>query len=594
MATTAEYLISIASSKEAIRQAIEAKRQTCGTDVPFDQYAGKILDITTGDKDFYQCVYVGSDGTWKGYKAVLENGKYHFQSFVTDGLRYTSVTPEVGKIYTGDALAIISYLYDITGSAGQCPNLAACVSVTCPDCNEKYCKTHDTHTCESGGVTGGGDKECPDLESCKVATCPDCKEEYCKTHEEHTCDGSGEGGDDSGDGGGGDNPNVDPNCPFGENCNLISCKECGTSYCSTHETHENCTGKPENPDNPDNPVCPDTPECSKLTCAFCGTEYCSTHTSHDNCTGQPPEGCPDLPECSSGNCTNCGTSYCLAHEHRICSSCNKELCTSCVKIKDGEHVCETCANSGGGCYLCGGSGAGNCEKCGKIYCVDHQSPTGEYICTKCANSSSSEKCSCCDGDIEIVPITCDLCGKGHCTDCISEVTDSDYLVCNKCKEGMTECGMCGENTIAKCALCDNTVCLRHNQSGMSKCEDCDNLVCGSCLQQCNSCKSYFCANCIKTAVDGFKYCEDCCEERYPTCNAVVSGCSDQEANGTYTLTDEAYCGRQIWRKGGYQITYHSGNYWYISTPNYQMAASGGSSYNPFQCEWAEGVTVTKG
>lgn len=51
--------------------------------------------------------------TWSGYKAVFDStaGTWSFESDVTEGLTYTSVTPVVGNIYSADALVIVSLLY---------------------------------------------------------------------------------------------------------------------------------------------------------------------------------------------------------------------------------------------------------------------------------------------------------------------------------------------------------------------------------------------------------------------------------------------------------------------------------------------------
>lgn len=51
--------------------------------------------------------------TWSGYKAVFDSaaGTWSFESDVTEGLTYTSVTPIVGGIYSPDALVIVSLLY---------------------------------------------------------------------------------------------------------------------------------------------------------------------------------------------------------------------------------------------------------------------------------------------------------------------------------------------------------------------------------------------------------------------------------------------------------------------------------------------------
>lgn len=63
--------------------------------------------------------------TWSGYKAVFDStaGTWSFESDVTAGLTYTSVTPVVGRIYSADALVIVSLLYTgtptLTSPAGM-------------------------------------------------------------------------------------------------------------------------------------------------------------------------------------------------------------------------------------------------------------------------------------------------------------------------------------------------------------------------------------------------------------------------------------------------------------------------------------------
>lgn len=51
--------------------------------------------------------------TWSGYKAVFDStaGTWSFESDVTAGLAYTSVTPVVGVIYTIDALVTVASVY---------------------------------------------------------------------------------------------------------------------------------------------------------------------------------------------------------------------------------------------------------------------------------------------------------------------------------------------------------------------------------------------------------------------------------------------------------------------------------------------------
>ena len=66
-----------------------------------------------GATEFYKCASVDTvNQTWTGYKAVLSNGVYSFESTVTSGLTYGSgFTPEVGKIYDDGALVKVDKLY---------------------------------------------------------------------------------------------------------------------------------------------------------------------------------------------------------------------------------------------------------------------------------------------------------------------------------------------------------------------------------------------------------------------------------------------------------------------------------------------------
>lgn len=64
-----------------------------------------------GSLDFYRCSYVNSN-SWGGYKAVLNQGVYTFESDSTSGLEYTQVMPTVGQIYSEDALIKVCYMYN--------------------------------------------------------------------------------------------------------------------------------------------------------------------------------------------------------------------------------------------------------------------------------------------------------------------------------------------------------------------------------------------------------------------------------------------------------------------------------------------------
>ena len=64
--------------------------------------------------EYYKCASVDTSAkTWSGYKAVFDStaGTWSFESDVTEGLTYTSVTPIVGSIYSADALVKVEYLY---------------------------------------------------------------------------------------------------------------------------------------------------------------------------------------------------------------------------------------------------------------------------------------------------------------------------------------------------------------------------------------------------------------------------------------------------------------------------------------------------
>ena len=46
----------------------------------------------------------GISGWWTGYKAILSNGVYSFEAEKTYGMTFSTVTPEIGKVYTDGAL----------------------------------------------------------------------------------------------------------------------------------------------------------------------------------------------------------------------------------------------------------------------------------------------------------------------------------------------------------------------------------------------------------------------------------------------------------------------------------------------------------
>ena len=72
-----------------------------------------------GSAEYYRCASVDTSAkTWTGYRAVLNDGVYTFEDTVTSGLSYTSVTPQVGKIYSADALVYGANLYQTIPTRG--------------------------------------------------------------------------------------------------------------------------------------------------------------------------------------------------------------------------------------------------------------------------------------------------------------------------------------------------------------------------------------------------------------------------------------------------------------------------------------------
>ena len=77
-----------------------------------NKYFLPLVEGSGGSPEYYRCASVDtSEKTWTGYKAVLNDGIYTFEDTVTTGLAYTSFTPVVGNIYSADALAKVSSLY---------------------------------------------------------------------------------------------------------------------------------------------------------------------------------------------------------------------------------------------------------------------------------------------------------------------------------------------------------------------------------------------------------------------------------------------------------------------------------------------------
>ena len=111
MNTTADKLTGILNSKEAIRQAIISKGQSCPSSTLFADYASLISNISTGE-DLYKSVSVDSNNnTWTGYKLIKNsNNTYSYDNIITSGLTFTTLVPEVGKIYSNECLFELNYL----------------------------------------------------------------------------------------------------------------------------------------------------------------------------------------------------------------------------------------------------------------------------------------------------------------------------------------------------------------------------------------------------------------------------------------------------------------------------------------------------
>ena len=91
-----------AASDSGTAQEFTAKIFNTGKDQP--DYGGS----TGGSADYYRCASVDTEThTWTGYKAVLDSGFYTFETSVTQNLQYTSVKPEVGNVYSSDALVTV-------------------------------------------------------------------------------------------------------------------------------------------------------------------------------------------------------------------------------------------------------------------------------------------------------------------------------------------------------------------------------------------------------------------------------------------------------------------------------------------------------
>lgn len=100
----ATQLQRIKQAKEALKQAINAKGGTL-TDEKLDAYAEAVSELSSGGGSFYMCASV-EGATWSGYKALLDGdtGIWSFSEEVTSGLPYDKIIPQVGKVYSFDAM----------------------------------------------------------------------------------------------------------------------------------------------------------------------------------------------------------------------------------------------------------------------------------------------------------------------------------------------------------------------------------------------------------------------------------------------------------------------------------------------------------
>ena len=108
-------LSALDGARDALVTAINAKGGSLADNATLYQCADAVGSLSGGTSaEYYKCASVDvSAKTWSGYKAVFDSGTgtWSFESDVTEGLAYTSVTPIVGGIYSADALVIVSLLY---------------------------------------------------------------------------------------------------------------------------------------------------------------------------------------------------------------------------------------------------------------------------------------------------------------------------------------------------------------------------------------------------------------------------------------------------------------------------------------------------
>lgn len=111
-----DILTSMDGARDALVTAINAKGGSLADNATLYQCADAVGSLSGGTSaEYYKCASVDTEAkTWSGYKAVFDStaGTWSFESGVTAGLTYTSVTPIVGNIYSADALVAISSLWN--------------------------------------------------------------------------------------------------------------------------------------------------------------------------------------------------------------------------------------------------------------------------------------------------------------------------------------------------------------------------------------------------------------------------------------------------------------------------------------------------
>ena len=110
-----DILTSMDGARDALVTAINAKGGSLADNATFYQCADAVGSLSGGTSvEYYKCASMDTEAkTWSGCKAVFDStaGTWSFESDVTAGLAYTSVTPVVGVIYTIDALVTVASVY---------------------------------------------------------------------------------------------------------------------------------------------------------------------------------------------------------------------------------------------------------------------------------------------------------------------------------------------------------------------------------------------------------------------------------------------------------------------------------------------------